>query len=81
MTSRTMIPDGATKPLFDIHDRVRIVQTGIRDEYAGQTGEVSGVVYWPTGWTYEIRLDTPVYGRGFVRMTERELMAETAVTS
>ncbi len=81
MTNRMIVPPGATKPKFEIHDRVRIVQTGIRDEYAVQTGEISGMNYWTAGWVYKIRLDTPVYMSPFCLMTERELVAETEVAS
>ena len=74
-TTRHVKPDAR----FSLRDRVRIVQDGSsRDEYAGQTGTVSGVNHWATGWVYETRLDTPVYGRAFCVMTERELVALTA---
>ena len=74
--SKTQVKPAAR---FALRDRVRIVQDGSsRDEYAGQTGTVSGVNHWATGWVYETRLDTPVYGRAFCVMTERELVALTA---
>ena len=79
MSSRTIVPRGATAPRFELRDQVRVTQGAIRDKYADWTGIVSGVSRWSTGWMYEVRFETVdgevIYGV----LAERELVAETAV--
>lgn len=77
MTSKTIVPRGETMPHFDYGDRVRVVQSGIRDEYAGATGTVWTPVYWSTGWVYEVVFRQRIYGRSYATFVERELVAGT----
>ena len=67
-----------TPARFAIGDRVRVVQTEYRDEYAGKCGTILSATQAASGrWHYTMRLDAPVYTRSYCVMVEGELAYES----